>query len=97
MELINVTYCAWRNHNVVSLTSEIAYEVLQQHLAVGLDVGTVHVGVEQNDGEGQDEDGVWVMKLLHHVWVAHAVALTARVTELEKSVNIPARSRRCKR
>lgn len=77
----------------VSLTSEVAYEVLQQHLAVGLDVGTVHVGVEQNDGKGQDEDGVWVMKLLHHVGVAHAVPLTASVTELEKSINIPARSK----
>lgn len=63
--------CEW-------LTSQVTYEVLQQHLAVRLDVGTVHVGVEQDDGEGQDEDGVRVMELLHDVRVAHAVALTGQ-------------------
>lgn len=58
------------------LTSQIADEVLQQHLPVRLDVGAVHVGVEQDDGKGQNEDGVRVVELLHHVRVAHAVALT---------------------
>lgn len=57
------------------LTSQIAYEVLQQHLAVWLDVGAVHVSVEKDDGKGQDEDGVRVMKLLHHIRVAHTVPL----------------------
>lgn len=64
------------NHDLAPLTSQIANEVLQQHLSVGLDVGTVHVGVEQNDGKGQDEDGVRVVELLHHIGVAHAVTLT---------------------
>ncbi len=49
-----------------------------------LDVGTVHVSVEQNDGEGQDEDGVRIVKLLHHVRVTHAVALTVDVEETER-------------
>lgn len=61
--------CQW-------LTSQVPDEVLEQHLAVGLDVGTVHVGVQQDDGERQDEDGVRVVELLHDVGVAHAVALT---------------------
>ena len=63
---------------LIRLTSQVADEVLQHHLALGLDVGAVHVGVEEDDGEGQDEDGVGVVELLHHVRVAHAVALAVR-------------------
>lgn len=58
-------------------TSQIAYEVVESHFALGFDVGRVHVGVEENHGEGQDEDSVRVVKLLHHVWIAHAVSLAA--------------------
>lgn len=63
-------------------TSQVPDKVLQHHLAVGLDVGAVHVGVEQDDGEGQDEDGVRVVELLHHFGVAHAVALAAAGTRV---------------
>lgn len=58
------------------LTSQVPDEVLQHHLPVRLNVGAVHVGVEEDDGEGEDEDGVRVVELLHHLGVAHAVALT---------------------
>lgn len=56
-------------------TSQVPDKVLQHHLPVRLNVGAVHVGVEEDDGEGQDEDGVGVVELLHHLRVAHAVAL----------------------
>lgn len=59
------------------LTSQIANEVLQHHLPVRLDVGAVHVRVEEDDRKGQDEDGVWVVKLLDHIWITHAVPLAA--------------------
>lgn len=57
------------------LTSQISDEVLQHHLPVRLNIGAVHVSVEEDDGEGQDEDGVGVVELLYHLGVAHAVAL----------------------
>lgn len=57
------------------LTSQVPDKVLQHHLTIWLDVGAVHVGVEEDDGKGQDEDGVRVVELLHHLGVAHAVAL----------------------
>jgi len=59
------------------LTSEVLDEVLQLHLALGLDAGAVHVGVEEDDGEGQDEDGVRVAELAQQGRVTHAVALAA--------------------
>ena len=57
------------------LTSKVSDEVLQHHLPVRLNIGAVHVSVEEDDSEGQDEDGVRVVELLHHLGVAHAVAL----------------------
>lgn len=51
---------------------------------MGFDVGGVHVGVEEDHGEGQDEDGVWVVELLHHVWITHAVSLAAREEAFHK-------------
>lgn len=60
-------------------TSQIFYKVLQLHLPLWLYVGTVHVRVEEDDSECQDEDRVRVAKLSHHTRVADAVAL-ARVT-----------------
>lgn len=57
------------------LTSEVLDEVLQLHFALGLDVGAVHVRVEQDDGKGQDEDGVWVPELPHYPRVTDAVPL----------------------
>ncbi len=56
-------------------TSQILDEVLKFHLALQLDVGAVHVCVEENDGESQDEDGVRVSELTHHIRVTDAVAL----------------------
>lgn len=63
--------CSW-------LTSEVLDKVLQLHLALRLDIGAVHVCVEQNDGEGQDEDGVWVPELPYHSRVADTVPLAGR-------------------
>ena len=57
-------------------TSEIFDKVLQLHLPLWFDVGAVHVCVEEDDGEGQDEDGVRVSELSHHRGVTDAVALT---------------------
>lgn len=68
-------------------TSQVFDEVLQLHLPLGLHVGTVHVSVEQNDGERQDKDGVGVAELPHHGGVADAVALAAKTEEEEKKQN----------
>lgn len=57
------------------LTSQIAYEVVKSHFTLGFDVGRVHISVEENHGEGQDKNGVWVVKLLHHVRITHTVSL----------------------
>lgn len=59
-------------------TSKVLNKVLQLHLPLRLDVGAVHVGVEEDDGKGQDEDGVGVPELSHHTRVADAVALAAK-------------------
>lgn len=80
------------------LTSEVLDEVLQLHFALGLDVGAVHVRVEQDDGKGQDEDGVWVPELAHEGWVTHTVPLAAgqeasgpgsRTSNLHLPTNLP--------
>lgn len=57
------------------LTSQILDEVLQLHLPLRFDVGAVHVCVEQDDGKGQDENGVYVLDLPNHPRVADAVPL----------------------
>lgn len=62
-------------------TSEVLDEILQFHLPLSLDVGTVHVCVEEDDGEGQDEDGVRVLELSDQGWVTHTVPLTAGETK----------------
>lgn len=67
----------WLADRPGQLTSEVLDEVLQLHFPLGLDIGAVHVGVQQDDGEGQDENGVWVPELPHHPGVADAVALAA--------------------
>lgn len=56
-------------------TSQILDEVLKFHLSFELDVGAVHVSVEEDDGESQDEDGVRVSELTDHIRVTDAVAL----------------------
>lgn len=69
-------------------TSEVLNKVLQLHLPLRLDVGTVHVRVEEDDGKRQDEDGVGVPELSHHARVADAVTLTKKMkmdTEALKS------------
>lgn len=58
-----------------ALTSQIAYKVIKAHFALGFDVGRVHVSVEEDHSEGQDEDGVRVVKLLHHIRITHTVPL----------------------
>lgn len=58
-----------------ALTSQVAYEVIQAHFALGFDVGRVHVSVEEDHSKCQDEDSVWVVKLLHYIWIAHTVPL----------------------
>lgn len=65
---------AWtRDH-----TSEVANEVVKSHFTLRFNVGWVHVRVEEDHGEGQDENGVGVVKLLHHIWIAHAVPLAVK-------------------
>ena len=59
-------------------TSEIFDKVLQLHLPLWFDVGAVHVCVEEDDGEGQDEDSVWVLELSDQDRVTHTVPLTGR-------------------
>lgn len=66
-------------------TSQVFDKVLQLHLPLGLDVGAVHVSVEEDDCERQDEDGVRVSELPHHRGVADAVAL-ARDMKQENNV-----------
>lgn len=61
------------------LTSEVLDEILKLHLPLRLDVGAVHVRVEENDSEGQDKDGVGVAELTNHTGVADAVPLAASV------------------
>lgn len=56
-------------------TSQVFDKVLQLHLSLGLNIGAVHVSVEEDDCERQDEDGVGVPELPHHRGVADAVAL----------------------
>lgn len=65
------------------LTSQVLDEVLQLHLPLGLDVGAVHVRVQEDDGERQDEDGVWILELPDQHWVAYTVPLT---TEKEREI-----------
>ena len=59
-------------------TSKVFNKVFKLHLPLRLDVGAVHVRVEEDDGEGQDEDGVGVPELAHHTGVADAVALAVK-------------------
>ncbi len=65
----------WKQQCVSIKTSQILDEVLKFHLAFQLDVGAVHVSVEEDDGESQDEDGVRVSELTHHIRVTDAVTL----------------------
>lgn len=58
-------------------TSKVLDKVLQLHLPLRLDVGAVHVRVEEDDGKRQDEDGVGIPELPNHTGVADAVALAA--------------------
>lgn len=64
-------------HPSNSLTSQISNKVLQHHLPVRFNVRAVHICVKKDDRKGQDENGVWVMELLDHIWVTHAVPLAA--------------------
>ena len=67
------------------VTSQVLDEVLHLHLPLGLVVGAVHIRVEEDDGEGQDEDGVWVPELTHHRGVADAVPLAGGQTVMSAS------------
>lgn len=59
-------------------TSKVLNKVLQLHLPLRLDVGAVHVSVEEDDCKGKDEDGVGVPELSHHTGVADAVTLAGK-------------------
>lgn len=61
-------------------TSEVFNKVFQLHLPLRLDIGTVHVCVKEDDGEGQDEDSVGVPELSHHTRIADAVSLAVKRT-----------------
>lgn len=62
-------------------TSQILDEILEFHLPLSLHVGTVHICVEEDDGEGQDEDGVRVLELPNQGRITYAVSLTAQETK----------------
>lgn len=57
-------------------TSEVLDEVLYLHLPLCLNVGAVHIRVEEDDGEGQDEDRVGVLELSDQHRVTDTVPLT---------------------
>lgn len=59
-------------------TSKVLNKVFQLHLPLRLDVGAVHVCIEEDDGKGQDEDCVGVPELSNHTRVADTVALTGK-------------------
>lgn len=59
-------------------TSKVLNKVLKLHLPLRLDVGAVHVCVEEDDGKGQDKDGVGIPELADHARVTDAVALAIR-------------------
>lgn len=61
----------------VSSTSQILDEILQFHLPLSFDIGTVHICVQQDYGKGQDEDGIWVLELPNQRWITHTVSLAA--------------------
>lgn len=52
------------------------------------DVGGVHVGVEEDYSEGQNENGVRVVKLLNDVRITHAVPLTVEDREDRRVIHI---------
>lgn len=58
-------------------TTQVLDEVLELHLPLRLHVGAVHVCVEEDDGKGQDKDGVWILELPDQHRVTNAVSLTA--------------------
>lgn len=69
-------------------TSKVLNKVLQLHLPLRLDIGAVHVSVEEDDGKGQNEDGVGVPELSHHTRVADAVALAAKENIGHRNVKV---------
>ena len=68
-------------------TPEVLDEVLQLHLALWLDGGVVQVGVEHDDGEGQQEHRVRRLEVLHLVRVALAVPLRERLHQVKDNVS----------
>ena len=68
-----------RARETTGRTPEVLDEVLQLHLPLGLDGGVVQVGVEHDDGEGQQEHRVGRLEVLHLVRVALTVAVRERL------------------
>ena len=66
------------------LTPQVLDEVLKLHLPLRLNVGAVHVRIEEDDGEGQDEDGVWILELPDQHRVTNTVPLTAERQKKKK-------------
>lgn len=60
------------------LTPKVLDEVLKLHLPLGLDIWAVHVRIEEDDGEGQDENGVGILELADQHRVTNTVPLTAQ-------------------
>lgn len=72
------------------LTPQVFDEVIQLHLPLCFNAGTVHVRIEKDDGKSQDEDGVRIPKLAHQWSIAYTVALAGRngieVTTKKKTI-----------
>lgn len=52
-----------RHKSYDSLTPQVLDKVFELHLPLWFDIGAVHVRVEEDDSEGQDKDGVWILEL----------------------------------
>lgn len=69
------------------VTSQILDEVLKFHFSLRFDIWTIHVSVEEDDGKGQDENGVWVLELSNQCRITHTVSLTVHETKTSEKLN----------
>lgn len=83
LETVSRAWCK----EVEQSTSKVFNKVFQLHLPLRLDIGAVHVCVQQDDCKGQDEDCVRVPELSHHTRVADAVALTVDIKQGKNILN----------
>ena len=85
--LTRLLNCKWKLEST-RLTSQVLDEVLQLHLPLRLDVGAVHIRIEEDDGKGQDEDGVWVLELPNQHRVTHTVPLAEEMKRKKRKRRI---------